>query len=151
MSCNRFEEFCQCQDLINGMFVIEMINWHKSDHFLNTLLKNVKTIYVPSFQLTTDELLITSRGRCHFWMYFLSKPGCYVIKFFLHCVMLPRDRPKLGSIVDFLTTVHFSSMPSTSAISLIGVFSLEFTFSHCVRKLPNWKFDPSRKNFMDDS
>lgn len=51
-------------------------------HVWSLFQKNLSEHFIPSKEITIDEQLVTTRGRCSFKQYIPSKPGKYGIKIF---------------------------------------------------------------------
>lgn len=88
----------------------------------NMFLANIREPYKPSSNLTIDEQLVLTRGRCSFRQYIPSKPGKYGIKIFWICdvknsyplnaeVYVGRQPGEARSVDYALNLVHRMSTP----------------------------------------
>ncbi|XP_055918701.1 uncharacterized protein LOC129950807 [Eupeodes corollae] len=85
MSLERFEQisrFIRFDDGRSRTFRLQSDKLAAFRHVWNLFQSNLISCYQPSKELTIDEQLVGTRGRCPFKMYMPNKPGKYGVKIF---------------------------------------------------------------------
>ena len=88
MSLTRFKEllrFCRFDNQATRPQRLAVDKFAPVRDFWEMFLANTPLMYKPGSDMTIDEQLIATRGRCNFKQYIPSKPGKYGIKVFWIC------------------------------------------------------------------